>query len=184
LDRSCDKIWGLVVNLHASEPLAAAEEPRRVIIFVWDGFRPDSLNLQDTPNLYAMLEAGVHFTDHHATYPTFTMMNAASFATGSFGGSTGYYGNMLWQPTATGKNSLKEDVNFNQPIFSEDYAILIDLANDLKGDLFMVETLFSVAQKASLSTVTIGKTGAAFIQDYKCGGNAGKAAQARGARRA
>jgi hypothetical protein len=150
--------------------LAAAEEPRRVIIFVWDGFRPDSLNPQDTPNLDSMREAGVHFTDHHATYPTFTMMNAASFATGSFGGSTGYYGNTLWQPTATGKDSANKDVNFNKPVFSEDYAILIDLENDLKGDLFMVETLFSVAQKAGLSTVTIGKSGAAFIQDYKRGG--------------
>jgi hypothetical protein len=150
--------------------LAAAEEPRRVIIFVWDGFRPDSLNPQDTPNLHAMREAGVHFTDHHATYPTFTMMNAASFATGSFGGSTGYYGNTLWQPTATGKNSLNEDVDYNQPVFSEDYAILTALANDLKGDLFMVETLFSVAQKAALSTATVGKSGAAFIQDYKGGG--------------
>ena len=156
-------------NLIGSTPVAA-EEPRRVIIFVWDGFRPDSLNPQDTPNLYAMREAGVHFTDHHATYPTFTMMNAASFATGSFGGSTGYYGNTLWQPTVTGKDSASKDVDYNQPIFSEDYALLTDLANDLKGDLFMVETLFSVAQKAGLSTVTVGKSGAAFIQDYKRGG--------------
>src|SRR5262249_612382 len=160
---------GVCGNLMGST-LAAAEEPRRVIIFVWDGFRPDSLNPQDTPNLDSMREAGVHFTDHHATYPTFTMMNAASFATGSFGGSTGYYGNMLWQPTATGKDSANTDVDFNQPIFSEDYALLTDLANDLKGDLLMVETLFSVAQKAGLSTVTVGKSGAAFIQDYKRGG--------------
>ena len=98
-------------NLIGSTPVAA-EEPRRVIIFVWDGFRPDSLNPQDTPNLYAMREAGVHFTDHHATYPTFTMMNAASFATGSFGGSTGYYGNTLWQPTVTGKDSASKDVDY------------------------------------------------------------------------
>ena len=30
-------------------------------------------------------EAGVEFRDNHSTYPTFTMMNAASFATGGFG---------------------------------------------------------------------------------------------------
>src|SRR5262249_11810669 len=34
----------------------------------------------------------------------------------------------------------------------------------------MVESLFSAAQKAGLSTVTVGKSGAAFIQDYKRGG--------------
>src|SRR5262249_46141328 len=131
---------------------------------------PDSVNPVDTPNLDALREEGVNFTDNHSTYPTFTMMNAASFATGSFGGTTGYFGNMLWQPTARGLDSANHPVDYQQPIFSEDYAILTDLANDLKGDLLMVESLFSAAQKAGLSTVTIGKTGAAFIQDYKRGG--------------
>jgi predicted AlkP superfamily pyrophosphatase or phosphodiesterase len=158
-------------NLIGSIPATAVEpEPRRVIIYVWDGFRPDSVNPMDTPNLYAMREAGVDFTDNHATYPTFTMMNAASFATGSFGGATGYYGNTLWQSTATGKDSADKTVDYQQPVFTEDYAILTDLSNDLKGDLFMVETLFSAAQKAGMSTVTVGKSGAAFIQDYKRGG--------------
>jgi predicted AlkP superfamily pyrophosphatase or phosphodiesterase len=148
----------------------AVPEQRRIIIYVWDGFRPDSVNPVDTPNLYAMREAGVNFIDNHATYPTFTMMNAASFATGSFGGTTGYYGNTLWQPTAKGQDSANKKVDYEQPVFTEDYAILTDLSNDLKGDLLMVETLFNAAQKAGLSTITVGKSGAAFIQDYKRGG--------------
>ena len=61
---------------------AQAPEQRKIIIFVWDGLRPDSVNPADTPNLHALREAGVEFTDNHSTYPTFTMMNAASFATG------------------------------------------------------------------------------------------------------
>lgn len=151
---------------------ASAQVPaeRKVIIYVWDGLRPDSVNQVDTPNLYALREEGVNFTDNHATYPTFTMMNAASFATGSFGGTTGYYGNTLWQPSARGSDSAHQPVDYQQPVFTEDYAILTDLSNDLKGDLLMVETLFSAAQKAGLPTVTIGKSGAAFIQDYKRGG--------------
>src|SRR5947199_3214588 len=40
----------------------------------------------------------------------------------------------------------------------------------LKGDLLLVETLFDAAQRAGMSTVAIGKTGAAFIQDYRRGG--------------
>jgi arylsulfatase A-like enzyme len=164
--------FALCGNLfYAIAAKAADPEPvRRIIIYVWDGFRPDSINPADTPNLYAMRETGVNFIDNHATYPTFTMMNAASFATGSFGGTTGYYGNTLWQPSATGEDSAKKKVDYAQPIFSEDYAILTDLANDLKGDLLMVETLFDAAQKAGLSTVTVGKSGAAFIQDYRRGG--------------
>src|SRR5919206_399961 len=145
-------------------------QERKVIIFVWDGLRPDSINPADTPNLHALREAGVEFTDNHSTYPTFTMMNAASFATGGFPGSTGYYGNTLWQPGAEGKNSAGAPVDFQQPVFSEDYAILADLTRHLKGDLFLIETLFEAAQKAGLTTATIGKTGAAYIQDYKRGG--------------
>ncbi|GAC1341059.1 MAG: alkaline phosphatase family protein [Beijerinckiaceae bacterium] len=149
---------------------AQAPEQRNIIIFIWDGLRPDSITAKDTPNLYAMKEAGVEFTDNHSTYPTFTMMNAASFATGSFGGTTGYYGNTLWQPGASGDDSAGKPFDFQQPVFTEDYAILTDLTKFLKGDLFMVETLFEAAQKAGLSTATIGKSGAAFIQDYKRGG--------------
>ena len=155
---------------NAQDGQAAEGDQRNVLIFVWDGLRPDSISQADTPNLHALREAGVEFTNNHSTYPTFTMMNAASFATGSFPGSTGYYGNTLWQPGAEGKNSAGAPVDFQQPVFSEDYAILADLTNYLKGDLFLIETLFEAAQKAGLSTATIGKTGAAYIQDYKRGG--------------
>src|SRR5918911_4594722 len=145
-------------------------QQRNVIVFVWDGLRPDSINPTDTPNLYALREAGVEFTDNHSTYPTFTMMNAASFATGGFPGSTGYYGNTLWQPGAEGADSASAKVDFQQPVFSEDYAILEDLTRFLKGDLLLIGTLFEAAQKAGMVTAAVGKTGAAFLQDYKRGG--------------
>jgi arylsulfatase A-like enzyme len=148
----------------------AAAQDRKIIIFVWDGLRPDSINPTDTPNLHALREAGVEFTDNHSTYPTFTMMNAASFATGGFPGSTGYYGNTLWQPGAQGPDSANAKVDFQQPVFTEDYAILEDLTRFLRGDLLLIDTLFEAAQKAGLVTAAVGKSGAAFIQDYKRGG--------------
>ena len=160
----------LLLGFGHAPAFSQAPEQRRIIIFVWDGLRPDSVTAKDTPNLFAMKEAGVEFTDNHSTYPTFTMMNAASFATGSFSGTTGYFGNTLWQPGASGNNSSGKPFDFQQPVFTEDYALLTDLTAFLKGDLLMVETLFEEAQKAGLSTATIGKTGAAFIQDYKRGG--------------
>src|SRR6266542_2046870 len=67
----------------AAAGTATAGERPRVIIFVWDGLRPDAITRAETPNLYALREEGVEFSDHHATYPTFTMVNAASLATGS-----------------------------------------------------------------------------------------------------
>lgn len=147
----------------------AADSDRKVMIFVWDGLRPDSINPTDTPNLHALRETGVDFTDNHATYPTFTMINAASFATGALPASAGHYGNTLWQPGAAGMDSANKHVNFQQPVFVEDYGILTALTNYLKGDLLLVGTLFEAAHKAKLRTAAIGKTGAAYIQDYKRG---------------
>src|SRR6266516_3761380 len=160
---------GLLVGMVQGCDDAAAQE-RKVIIFVWDGLRPDSINPTDTPNLHALREAGVEFTDNHSTYPTFTMMNAASFATGGFPGSSGYYGNTVCQPGAEGADSSNAKVDFQQPVISEDYAILNDLTWFLKGDLLLIDTLFEAAQKVGMVTATVGKTGAAFIQDYKRGG--------------
>ena len=70
----------------------------RTIIMVWDGLRPDDVNATDTPNLFALQNGGVNFSDNHSTYPTFTMMNGSSFATGSFPKSSGFYGNTFWTP--------------------------------------------------------------------------------------
>ena len=80
------------------------------------------------------------------------MMNAASFATGSFPASTGYYGNTLWQPGAEGVDSTSAKLDFQQPVFSEDYAILEDLTKFLKGDLLLIDTLLEAAQKAGMVT--------------------------------
>src|SRR6267143_1223267 len=131
-------------------PVAAAD--RKVIIVVWDGMRPDLIDPADTPNLARLRDLGVDFTDNHATYPTFTMMNSASFATGAFPGTTGYYGNVVWQPGAEGNDSAAKPVDFRQPVFSEDYAILDDLSRRLQGRVLLAPTLFEAAQKAGIQT--------------------------------
>lgn len=145
-------------------------QSKRVIIFVWDGLRPDSIDATNTPRLAAMKAQGVWFADNHSTYPTFTMMNAASFATGNFPAATGFYGNTLWQEGPTGNDSAGATQDFDQPIFTEDYAILLDLQTYYGGKLLLVGTLFQAAQKAGLVTATVGKSGAAFLQDIGEGG--------------
>ena len=149
---------------------ATAPTPTRTIIFVWDGLRPDSVSAQETPNLWALRQAGVWFDDHHSTYPTFTMMNASAFATGSFPGTTGFYGNTLWQPGARGRTAAGGPVDYNQPAYTEDWAVL-DALGAFYGDrLTLVGTLFGAAQAKGLVTATVGKSGAAYFQDYRRGG--------------
>jgi predicted AlkP superfamily pyrophosphatase or phosphodiesterase len=144
-----------------------ALKQRQIIVYVWDGLRPDSVTAQTTPHLFALMQRGVAFKDNHASYPTFTMMNASSFATGDFAGKTGFFGNTLWSPKTTGADFAGKTVDFEQPVFTEDYAILQDLA---KTDLVNVTTLLQLAHQQHITTAVVGKSGPAFFQDYKSGG--------------
>lgn len=153
-----------------AEPQPGKAAGKRLIIFVWDGLRPDAITAEDTPNLHKLREEGTNFSDNHATYPTFTMMNSATLATGAFPEKTGYYGNTFWAPGAKGNNSSGAPVDYNQPVFTEDYALLEDLDAFYNNQLLLVGSLFKAAQDAGLKTATVGKTGAAFLQDLHKGG--------------
>jgi arylsulfatase A-like enzyme len=158
-------------------PPVSTLQPTRTIVMVWDGLRPDSVNATDTPNLYALRQSGVNFSDNHSTYPTFTMMNGASFATGSFPKTSGFYGNTFWTPPQgsgntipAGKTASGGTQDYVAPVFTEDYQVLSTLNDYYGGQLLLVKTLFASAQAAGLTTATVGKSGAAYIQDLGRGG--------------
>lgn len=148
-----------------------ARKPK-VIVFVWDGLRPDSVSAETTPNLARLRDReGANFTDHHSVYPTFTMMNAAALATGAYPGHHGFYGNTEYLPGASGTNADGKPIDFSQPVFTEDHGVLtaIDTFNRGQGrtGLFAVTTLFESAHAAGLRTAAIGKIGPAFMQDFR-----------------
>lgn len=162
-------------------------DKKYVIVFVWDGLRPDVLidnkAKKNIPNLLSVADEGVEFKDHHSAYPTFTMNNAQAFATGDYAGKSGFYGNNLYQPwranivygIANNANGLNITRDFLAPIFTEDYKILkaLDQPNTdtkLNEPLVLVSTLFQEAQKAGLKTAVVGKSGPAFFQDYTAKG--------------
>lgn len=158
---------------------AVAATKTRTIIMVWDGLRPDSINPTDTPNLYALQQKGVNFADNHSTYPTFTMMNGSSFATGSFPKTSGFYGNTFWTPPdatntngtiPAGKTASGGTQDYQDPVFTEDYQVLDTLNSYYGNQLLLVKTLFKTAQDAGLTTAAVGKSGAAYIQDLGRGG--------------
>ena len=143
---------------------------RRVIIFVWDGLRTDDLTPEITPNYFALARSGVVFADHHAVYPTFTMMNSASIATGTYPGVHGFYGNVVYAPLAKGKNAKGAAIDFSAPAFIEDFGVVEAVRESYQGKLTLVLTMLQAAQAKGLTTAAVGKFGAAFIQDYKRGG--------------
>ena len=155
-------------DICAQQPDASAK--RRVIVLVWDGLRADDLTPEITPNYFALARTGIVFADHHAVYPTFTMMNSASIATGTYPGAHGFYGNVVYAPLARGRNAKGADIDFSAPAFIEDFGVVEAVREHYQGKLTLVSTMLQAAQAQGLTTAAIGKFGAAFIQDYKRGG--------------
>ena len=62
-----------------------------------------------------MKQAGSNFSDNHSTYPTFTMMNSAALRHRSFPQTTGFYGNSLYAPGATGRQQRRRRAGLRQP---------------------------------------------------------------------
>src|SRR5882757_6475742 len=162
-------LLGMTASLRAQQQ-ETGPAARRVIIFVWDGLRADDLIPEITPNYFALARSGVVFADHHAVYPTFTMMNSASIATGAYPGVHGFYGNVVYVPSAKGRNAKGADIDFSAPAFIEDFGVVEAVRDSYQGRLTLVSTMLQAAQAKGLTTVAIGKFGAAFIQDYKRGG--------------
>ena len=161
----------LSVMLFGAEALRAQDTAaRRVIVFVWDGLRADDLTPEITPNYFALARPGVVFVDHHAVYPTFTMMNSASIATGTYPGAHGFYGNVVYAPSARGKNAKGAEIDFSAPAFIEDFGVVEAVREAYQGRLTLVSTMLQAAQAKGLTTAAVGKFGAAFIQDYARGG--------------
>ena len=162
-------VLGLAGGLRAQQQ-DTGPAARRVIIFVWDGLRTDDLTPEITPNYFALARSSVIFADHHAVYPTFTMMNSASIATGTYPGAHGFYGNVVYAPLARGKNAKGADIDFSAPAFIEDFGVVEAVRESYHGKLTLVSTMLQAAQAKGLTTAAVGKFGAAFIQDYKRGG--------------
>jgi arylsulfatase A-like enzyme len=161
-------LLGMTAGTRAQQHTGTAE--RRVIVFVWDGLRADELTPEIAPNYFALARSGVVFADHHAVYPTFTMMNSASIATGAYPGVHGFYGNVVYVPSAKGKNAKGADIDFSAPAFIEDFGVVEAVRDAYRGRLTLVSTMLEAAQAKGLRTAAIGKFGAAFIQDYQRGG--------------
>jgi arylsulfatase A-like enzyme len=144
----------------------------RIIVFVWDGLRPDSVGANDTPNLVRLRDEGVLFDAQHATYPTFTMINSASFATGNYPAKTGFYGNYVWVdgPADGGLSGTGAVVDLQQTVSTEDYGVLDALDRFYGGKALLSGTLFEAAQDAGFTTAVVGKVGAAYLQDRRRGG--------------
>ncbi len=153
---------------------ASADSPHRpariFVLMVWDGLRPDFVSAEWTPNLFAMENEGVRFARHHSVFPTITMVNAATIATGAPPGSTTILGDevsLVPRLSAHKITPVAGDSWVNQPVNLENSITLAALNGPkfFNGALLGSESIGQQVRRAGGYLAIIGKKGPAFTFD-------------------
>jgi hypothetical protein len=139
---------------------AAAQTPHNLILFVPDGLRAQSVTPQSAPAMATVRDQGVNFANPHSLFPTFTMANASSMATGHYLGDSGVFSNTIFTgyPVAAAAGSLTP--------FIENDSVLGDIDAHFSGDFVDEDTILLTARHQGFSTAAIGKLGPTLMFDH------------------
>ena len=83
---------------------------RHVVVVVWDGMRPDFVSEKNTPALWKVAHEGVIFRNHHAVYPSATMVNGTALVTGIYPGKSGIIANHEYRPEIERKHPIDVEI--------------------------------------------------------------------------
>src|SRR5437762_1802875 len=143
-----------------------AEEPsesRHVVIVVWDGMRPDFVSEQNTPALWKLAREGVTFRNHHAVYPSATMVNGTAMVTGVYPGRNGITANHVYRPDIDPHHAVDVELS---PVVTK--------GDDLSGGKYIsVPTVAELVQRAGGGTVIAAAKTVGLLLDRKAGTNSG-----------
>ena len=162
---------------------------RMVILMVWDGLRPDSVTPDATPNLHALSKGGgAYLANHHAIFPSLTMVNGGALATAAPPGATGIIANKMYFGYLLGHGAQTAPVAApgvmpastpastpggvlaraqTQPVSLENSAMLAVLNGQeaFKGKVVEVDTVAERLLRDGGFVGIVGKTGPTFLFD-------------------
>src|SRR5438045_6558443 len=122
---------------------AVPSAPRQVVLVVWDGMRPDFVSEKNTPALWKLAHEGVTFRNHHAVYPSATMVNGTAMVTGVYPGRNGIIADHLYRPEIDPKDA-----------FDVEIPIVVEKGDELSdGKYISVPTITELIQRAGGRTV-------------------------------
>lgn len=132
---------------------------RLILIVVVDGLRPDSINREDTPNLFRLRQEGVNYVNSHSVFPTVTRVNAAAISTGSYPDVNGLVSNAMYVP----------GVHPNRAFNTSDHRQLLKLRDTSNGRLLFARSLAERLAERGLrfATVSSGSTGSALLLNHR-----------------
>lgn len=137
----------------AAEPLAS--KAKLNLVFILDGLRPDSINREDTPNIYRLRQQGVNYINGHSVFPTVTRVNTAAISTGTYPGTNGILGNSMYV----------REVNPTRSFSTADYANLSKLDEVTGGKMILVKSLAELleARGVKFTAVSSASNGQALL---------------------
>jgi predicted AlkP superfamily pyrophosphatase or phosphodiesterase len=152
---------------------AGALRPRRqsrgnarlILIIVMDGLRPDSINREDTPNLFRLRQDGVNYINSHSVFPTVTRVNAAAISTGHYPDTNGLVSNSMFVP----------GVDPNRAFNTGDYRQLLKMRDVSGGRLLFAPSIAERLHERGLRFVAVssGSTGSALLLNHRAPENVG-----------
>src|SRR5260370_35501278 len=161
-----------VATAHAAGRAHRAE--RIFVLMVWDGLRPDLVTHRDTPNAFVFQNEGVRFNNHHSLFPTVTMVNAATLATGAPPGGSGIYDDLMYFLPLLGKTlasdpSLANEINGPINIERSPALIALNSPRVFDGRVLRLESVAQEVDRAGGFIAIVGKTGPTFMFDDRVG---------------
>lgn len=155
---SCQLLLALIASFLPAAAFCADNAPesdRHVVIVVWDGMRPDFLNVRNTPTLWKLARTGVTFRHHHSVYPTATNVNGAAIATGLYPNRSGLLANREYRPAIDPRKSF--DTSEPEAIRKGDAA---------SGEKYLaLPTTAEIVRAAGRRTAIAGTKSVAFLHD-------------------
>jgi arylsulfatase A-like enzyme len=145
-----------VIPLNADTPRF---DGRHIVVVVWDGMRPDFVSEETTPTLWKLAREGVTFRNHHAVYPSATMVNGTALVTGVYPGKNGVVANYEYRPEIDRSRSI----NIESPA-------AVSRGDEVSGGKFIsVPTIAELVQGAGGRTVIASAKTVGLLLDRHAG---------------
>jgi arylsulfatase A-like enzyme len=149
-------LWILCGSSIAAEP---TKPERHVVVVVWDGMRPDFVSKENTPTLWKLAREGVTFRNHHAVYPSATMVNGTAMVTGVYPGRNGIIANHVYRP----------EIDRTRSVYVETPAVVYK-GDELSGGKYIsVPTIPELIQRAGGRTVIAASKTVGLLLDRHAG---------------
>jgi arylsulfatase A-like enzyme len=148
--------WGLCTDAAAAQ---ISKESRHVVLIVWDGMRPDFVCQENTPTLWKLSHEGVIFHNHHAVYPSATMVNGTALVTGMYPGKTGIIANHEYRPEIDSNHVIDVEI-----------PTVVKKGDGLSGGKYIsVPTIAELVQKAGGRTAIASAKTIGLLLDRHAG---------------